>query len=67
MLAGTLHKRVPTKLSGKIFAGIPLLCKQIAKDLFVYNLNYNYIKGAVTIMVKEKIEKEKFEFQAETK
>jgi hypothetical protein len=27
MLAGTLNKRVPTKLSGKIFAEISLVCK----------------------------------------
>ena len=37
VLVGTLHKRVPTNLRGKLFAETRLFCNDVVHYRFVYN------------------------------
>ena len=37
VLVGTLHKRVPTNLRGKLFAEPRLFCNDVVQYCFVYN------------------------------
>jgi hypothetical protein len=37
VLVGTLHKRVPTDLCGKLFAEPRLFCSHVVQYCFVYN------------------------------